>query len=125
MARNIKPKCYEQIPTPPHVVSQRREAQLFLRHIQTLGRHDKLIIDMAFDSDITYLFTASCDGEAKSWMPEIGDELKTFDGGRKAVICVVPKGELCKLSSATLLGKNCILCDPFTRSRGFVSLACP
>ena len=51
---------------------------------------------MAFDSDITYLFTASSDGEAKSWMPEIGDELKTFDGGRKAVACVVPKGELCK-----------------------------
>ena len=51
---------------------------------------------MAFDSDITYLFTASSDGEARSWMPEIGDELKTFDGGRKAVACVVPKGELCK-----------------------------
>ena len=51
---------------------------------------------MAFDSDMTYLFTASSDGEAKSWMPEIGDELKTFDGGRKAVACVLPKGELCK-----------------------------
>ena len=72
------------------------KALCFLRNIQTLGRHNKLIIDMAFDSDMTYLFTASSDGEAKSWMPEIGDELKTFDGGRKAVACVLPKGELCK-----------------------------
>ena len=73
-----------------------------MRDLQTLGRHNKLIIDMAFDNDKTYLFTASSDGEAKSWMPEIGDELKTFDGGKKAVICVVPKGELCKRDKTLL-----------------------
>ena len=69
---------------------------------------------MAFDSDITYLFTASTDGEARSWMPEIGDELKTFDGGKKAVVCVVPKGELCKHGISVTYGsyimrKGCVI----------------
>ena len=83
---------------------------------------------MAFDSDITYLFTASSDGEAKSWMPEIGDELKTFDGGKKAVACVIPKGELCKrnkldcLQNVISLKNNWImLCF---QNRSNVSLKC-
>lgn len=53
-----------------------------------------MILDMALDHDRTYMFTASVDGKARSWMPEIGDEVRVFDVAYRSVILVKIKGDI-------------------------------
>jgi WD40 repeat protein len=38
--------------------------------------HTKMIIDMVWDKDQTFLYTASSDTTARCWMPEIGEEIR-------------------------------------------------
>ncbi len=55
-----------------------------------------MILDMCFDHDKTYMFTASVDADARSWMPEIGEEVRVFEGATRSVTLVVCKGDVRK-----------------------------
>ena len=45
-----------------------------------MAEHARMVVDMTFDSDKTYMFTAGVDLDARSWMPNIGDPVRRFDG---------------------------------------------
>lgn len=63
---------------------------------QTMRGHEKMILDLCFDKDYQYMFTASVDCNARSWMPDIGDEVRVFGGGTRSVIVVKVKGDIRK-----------------------------
>ena len=67
--------------------------------VQSMKGHEKMIIDMTLDHDKMYLFSASVDMTARSWLPSAGDEVRVFEGGERTVICVYVKGNICKFSS--------------------------
>ena len=56
--------------------------------------HKMMILDMCMDADKTYMFTASVDTFARSWMPEIGDEVRVFEGATRSVTFVVVQGNI-------------------------------
>lgn len=53
-----------------------------------------MVLDMIWDHDKTYMFTASVDCEARSWMPDIGDEVRTFKGGTRSITHIYLKGNI-------------------------------
>ncbi len=57
-----------------------------------------MILDMVWDrdDDRTYMFTASVDLSARSWMPEMGDEVRHFDGATRSVTTLKCQGEIRK-----------------------------
>lgn len=63
---------------------------------QKMLGHTKMVLDMCFDHDKTYMYTASVDGHARSWMPEIGDEVRVFQGATRSVVFVHCKGNICE-----------------------------
>ena len=58
--------------------------------------HEKMILDMCWDWDQTYMFTASVDMTARSWMPELGDEVRVFEGAPRSITMVKAQGEISK-----------------------------
>ncbi len=55
-----------------------------------------MILDMVWDRDRTYMFTGSVDMTARSWMPELGDEVRMFEGAPRSVTIVKAQGEIRK-----------------------------
>ena len=53
-----------------------------------------MVLDMIWDQDKTYMFTSSVDCEARSWMPEIGDEVRTFKGATRSITHVYLRGNI-------------------------------
>ncbi len=53
-----------------------------------------MVLDMAWDRDMSYLFTSSVDCEARSWMPEIGDEVRSFKGATRSITFICVKGNI-------------------------------
>lgn len=58
--------------------------------------HKKMILDMAWDHDKTYLFTSSVDATARSWMPEVGDAVREFEGATRSTTLVKCQGDIRK-----------------------------
>lgn len=57
-----------------------------------------MILDLALNKDKTLLFSASVDMCARSWLPEVGGEAKTFEGGERSVTLLYLKGHTCEWS---------------------------
>ena len=64
--------------------------------MQSMRGHGAMILDMCWDHDCTYMFTGSVDENARSWMPEIGDEVRVFEGATRSVNVVYVKGNIRK-----------------------------
>ena len=62
--------------------------------------HQKMILEMVWDMERTYMFTASVDCNARSWLPEMADEVRVFEGGSRSIITVCLKGNICKWEHA-------------------------
>ena len=55
-----------------------------------------MILDMVLSKDLTYLYTASVDSEARSWLLELSKEAKVFEGAGRSVTTLLQKGYICK-----------------------------
>jgi len=51
---------------------------------------------MVLSKDMTYLYTASVDADARSWLLELSKEAKVFEGAHRSVTTLLQKGYICK-----------------------------
>jgi hypothetical protein len=77
-----------------------------------------MVLDMVLSKDKSYLYTASVDADARSWILELSREAKVFEGANRSVTCLYQKGYICKwllqkYPSAEFFGKMfkvCFIC---------------
>ena len=55
-----------------------------------------MVLDVALSKDRSYLYTASVDADARSWLLELSKEAKVFEGATRSVTCIIQKGYICK-----------------------------
>ena len=53
-----------------------------------------MVLDIALSKDEAILYSASVDMNARSWLPEIGSEVKIFDGGERSITLLYLKGHI-------------------------------
>ena len=63
---------------------------------QILRGHTKMILDMVLSKDCEYLYTASVDTDARSWLLDFNKEAKVFEGANRSVTTLLQKGYICK-----------------------------
>lgn len=66
---------------------------------QEMKGHEKMILEMIWDHDKSYMFTASVDSKARSWMPDRADrgtEGRIFEGAPRSITKIYLKGNICK-----------------------------
>ena len=55
-----------------------------------------MVLDIALSKDEALLYSASVDMKARSWLPEIGSEVKIYDGGDRSIVLLYLKGNICE-----------------------------
>ncbi len=55
-----------------------------------------MVLDMCFNKDQSYLYSASVDMKARSWLPEVGGDAKIFEGATRSITLVYIKGAICE-----------------------------
>lgn len=53
-----------------------------------------MVLDMVLNKDESYLYSASVDTKARSWLPEVGGEAKVFEGGTRSITLLYLKGHI-------------------------------
>jgi len=56
-----------------------------------------MVLDIALSKDKAYLYSASVDADARSWLLELSKEAKVYEGANRSVTCLIQKGYICKL----------------------------
>ena len=55
-----------------------------------------MILDMVLSKDCEYLYTASVDADARSWLLDFNKEARVFEGANRSVTTLLQKGYICK-----------------------------
>ena len=55
-----------------------------------------MVLDIALSKDKTFLYSASVDADARSWLLELSKEAKVYEGANRSVTCIIQKGYICK-----------------------------